>query len=328
MANEFSISDKGEQYSPLQSILYQEDLDILVAGIAGTECVLSGGVVTAQGSPDMTVAVAKAATLSLGVMFATAAGSGIITAADATLSRIDLVVINSAGAIAVRAGTPAAYPLPPVRTAGDVALARVFVQPKTTQIKTENITPLRMVRNRNITIYKTTVVETTNTTAAAIEALNKANSGVTIPSGVFLAGRRLRVRMGGNILQNSGTVAVSLAVRYGGTTMFNDTSAATVADADRRAWFLEFDLMATSNVLQAMVGHLQLQDLQVASTAPATGIGDVFGLAGTTEGPTPMVGSAAVDSDAADRLLSVIWTLGTSSASVELVVGHATVELV
>lgn len=37
-------------------------------------------------------------------------------------------------------------------------------------------------------LHKTTVAEVTNTTAAAIEALDKANAGVTIPAGVFRAG--------------------------------------------------------------------------------------------------------------------------------------------
>lgn len=327
----WTIPDQGEGDSNLQSILFQEYLDVLVAGLAGIDCVLSGLVVT--GGADMTPAVAKGSVLSNRIMYAVAAADVTITAADATNPRIDLIVVTSAGALAVRAGTPGAYvagtsaPKPPARTANDVVIAAVYVPATDTSIETTKCIDMRIFPQFPICIYRTTTAETTNTTAAAIEALNKANNGVTIPSGLFLAGRILRVRLFGNILQNSGTVAILLAIRYGGTTMFSDTSAVTVADADRRPWFVEFHLVAQGNSDQAMIGHVQMTDVQTASTAPGTGIGDAFGIASVGEAPTTIGGSAAVDSDAANRLLSVIWTLGTSSASVELVVEGATVEL-
>jgi hypothetical protein len=322
----WTIPDDGEGDNTLQSLLFQEYLDVLVAGMQGVDCVLSGLAVT--GGADMTPAVAKGAVLSNRVMFAVAAADVTIGTADATNPRLDLIVVNSSGALAVRAGTAAANPKPPARTANDVVIAAVYVPANDTSIETTKCVDMRVFPSSPICIYKTTTAETTNTTAAAIEALNKANSGVTIPSGLFLAGRILRVRLYGNILQNSGVVAIQLAIRYGGTTMFNDTSAATVADADRRPWFIEFDMVAQGNSDQALIGHVQMTDVQTASTAPTTGIGDAFGIASVGEAPTTIGGSAAVDSDAANRLLSVIWTLGTSSASVELVVEGATVELI
>lgn len=321
----FKVPDKGEGDNDIQSIFFQEDIDILVAGLSGVDCVLSGGVIT--GGADMTPAVAKCAVLSNRTMFAVAAADVTIGTADATDPRIDLIVVNSSGALAVRAGTAAAAPKPPVRTANDVVLGMVYVPANDTAIASTQIIDKRVFPNYPIVIYKTTTAETTNTTAAAIEALNKANAGVTIPSGLFLAGRTLRVRLYGNILQNSGVVAIQMAIRYGGTTIFNDTSAATVADTDRRPWWIEFDLVAQGNSDQALIGHVQMTDVQTATTAPTAGIGDAFGIASVGEAPTTIGGSAAVDSDAANRLLSVIWTLGTSSASVELVVEGATVEL-
>lgn len=321
----FTVPDKGEGDNNLQSIWFQEYIDVLVAGIAGIDCVLSGLAVT--GGADMTPAVAKGAVLSNRVMFAVAAADVTISAADGTNPRLDLIVVNSAGALAVRTGTAAANPKPAARSANDVVIGVVYVPAADTAIATTQIIDLRVFPQYPICIYRTTTAEVTNTTAAAIEALNKANSGVTIPSGLFLAGRILRVRLHGNILQNSGVVAIQLAVRYGGSTMFSDTSAATVADADRRPWFIEFNLVAQGNSDQALTGHVQMTDVQTATTAPGTGIGDAFGIASVGEAPTTIGGSAAVDSDAANRLLSVIWTLGTSSASVELVVEGATVEL-
>src|SRR3972149_1851736 len=112
-----TIPDKGEGDNDLQSILFQEYLEVLVAGIDGMNCVLSGLVVT--GGADMTPAVAKGSGPSKGGVFAVAAAGVTIGTADATNPRLDLIVVTSAGALAVRAGTAAASPKPPARTAND-----------------------------------------------------------------------------------------------------------------------------------------------------------------------------------------------------------------
>lgn len=66
---------------------------------------ISGGAVTAQGTPDMTVAVAAAWVIVAGQVAYVAAGNATIAAADATYDRIDLVTADSTGAITVVAGT-------------------------------------------------------------------------------------------------------------------------------------------------------------------------------------------------------------------------------
>jgi hypothetical protein len=320
----FALPDKGSGANDVQSIVFSEYLEALWAGIEGIDCVLVGCAVTAQGSPDMTVAVSKGAVLSNGTMRAVAAGNVTITAADATNPRLDLVVVDSSGTKAARAGTAAANPAPPARTANDVVLAVVYVPANDTTISTNQISDLRVMRTQGpICIYKTTTAETTNTTAAAIEALNKANSGVTIPDGLFLAGRVLRVRMGGNMLLNSGTPTVRVVIAYGGTTMFSDISAASTLDADRNAWFLNFDIVAQGNADQSLNGYLGM-GIIAAKTAPTTGIGDAWS---TAENIGPVSGAAAVDSNAANRLLSVQITFSVSNAANELVVESATVEL-
>lgn len=144
----WTIPDKGEGLSDLQSILFQEYLDVLVAGLGQADFVMSGCAVTAQGSPDMTVAVAAGSVVAAGVVRAVAGANGTITTADATNPRFDLVVINAAGAIAVRAGAPAAAPKPPARTAGDVVLAVVYVPAADTTIASNQITDLRAVAIR------------------------------------------------------------------------------------------------------------------------------------------------------------------------------------
>jgi hypothetical protein len=321
---QWNVPDKGTAQNDIQSILYFEYLRILADGINGTAMVLSGGVCSAQGSPDMTVTISKAATVSGGVLNATAAGNATITTANSTNPRIDLVVITSAGAIAVRAGTAATAPKPPTRTAGDVALCAVFVPANDTTISSAQIVDMRMLRNGGpVTIYKATAAETTNTTSSAIEALNKANAGLTIPSGLFLAGRVLRVRLGGNMLLNSGTPTVRVVVAYGGATMFSDISAASTADADRAAWHLDFNIVAQGNADQSLNGVLAM-GIIAAKTAPTTGIGDAWS---TAYNIAAVSGAAAVDSDAANRKLSVQITFSVSNASNELVVEYATVEI-
>jgi hypothetical protein len=317
----WTIPDKGEGDNDIQSILFQEYLDVLAEGINGKNCVLSGLAVT--GAASMTPSVAKGAVLSNRVMFAVAASTVTIGTADATNPRIDLIVVNSSGTLAVRAGTAAATPKPPARSTDDVVIAAVYVPATDTTIATSQITDMRMMREGGIVIYRTSGNETTNTTAAAIGMLNKVNSGVTIPNGLFSAGKILRVRIGGNLLLNSGTPTVRVAVLYGGTTLFSDISGASTADADRAAFFIEFDLVAVASNDQSLSGVLGM-GIIAAKTAPTTGIGDAWSTAANIG---PISGSSAVDSDAANRLLSVQLTMSVSNAANELIVKTATVEL-
>jgi hypothetical protein len=322
----WTIPDKGEGDNDIQSILFQEDLEVLVAGVSGVDCVLSGLAVT--GGADMTPAVAKGSVLTNRLMKAVAAADVTVTAADGTNPRLDLIVVNSSGALAVRAGTPAAAPKPPARTANDVVIAQVYVPASDTTIATTQTKDRRVTPPFPLCIYRTAAAETTNNTSGVIEILDKTNSGVVIPDGLFVAGRMLRVNIYGNALINSGTPTVTLAILYGGTTMFSDVSAAAVADTDRRAWKLSFDLVAQANNDQAMIGSMLINDFQAAFTGPGTGIGDAWSQnAQFQETQTPIGGSAAVDSDAADRTLSCRWTFSVANANNEVIVEGATVEL-
>ena len=318
----FTIPDKGEGDSNIQSILFQEYLDVLVAGLAGIDCVLSGFAITSNS--NMVPSVAKGAVLSNKIMYAVAASTVTITTADSTNPRIDLIVVTSAGALAVRAGTPAAAPKPPARTANDVVLYSVYVPASDTSIGATQFTDMRVTPSMPQIIYRTTTAEVTNTTASQINALNKTGSGVVIPNGLFLAGRLLRVKLGGNFLWNSGTPTTRLEIIFGGTTMFSSISGTATADADRTAWYLEFVIAAQGNADQALSGLFWSQILG-AKTAPTTGIGPVW--AATALG-SPIGGSSAQDCDAANRTLQVMFTFNVSNSADELVVEYATVELI
>jgi hypothetical protein len=121
----FTIPDKDEGLNNLQSVWFQEYIDILVAGVGSNDAVISGCVVSP--SANMTLAVAAGSVNSAGLLYNVAAANPVIGAAHATYARLDFVVVTSAGAVAVRAGTAALNPKPPAKTAGDVVLAVVYV---------------------------------------------------------------------------------------------------------------------------------------------------------------------------------------------------------
>lgn len=321
----WTVPDKGEGFNDIQSILFQEYLDALVAGIAGTEVVLAGCAVTAQGSPNMTLAVAKGAVLAQGTLRAVTAGNVTIGAADATNPRIDLVVVDSSGVKQVRAGTAAAAPKPPARTAGDVALAAVYVPANDTTIENDKITSMRVVRGGGTGGGGAPLMLAKSTTAATISnaSTEQVVYSLSIPSGLFLAGQIIRVRIGGNYLSNSGTPTWTWRIKYGGTTMFQDVTAATAADVDRGAWYIEFEIAAQANNDQHLSGNVSFQT-PGAKTAPAVGIGD---LAVTTHVNAPIAGAAAVDSDAADRLLEITVQMSVANANVQTVREFVMVEL-
>lgn len=322
----WTIPDKGEGDNDIQSILFQEYLDVLVAGIQGIDCVLSGLVVT--GGADMTPAVAKGAVLSNGAMFAITAADVTIAAADATNPRIDFIVVNSAGALAVRAGTAAAAPKPPARSANDVVIAAVYVPANDTAIATSQITDMRVLRTRGpIAVLRQTTSKNVVNTAASTSIFNTAP---VFASGLFLAGRMIRVRAVGNMVHNTATnVNLQVRVTWDGTIIFQDITVnlGTTAVAQGQPWNLDFIISAQANNNQRMGGTYQ----QVAATvaAPNTGTGDI----GTDEQlSVGVIGSATagitVDSDAANRTLDVLLTMSVANASINWTCQSVLVELI
>lgn len=141
----FDIPDNDVATHADQSRWMSTDIDILVAGLAGVG-VVSGCGVTAQGSPDMTVAIAAGTILiASGGQVAVTSGNGTITAADATNPRIDLVSASDTGTKTVTAGTANATPKPPDLPSGHVGLAMVYVPASDTTIATNQITDKRVV---------------------------------------------------------------------------------------------------------------------------------------------------------------------------------------
>lgn len=129
----FRIPNKADASYARQAGGFSADIDTIAAALAG-DGVLSGLGVAAQGTPDMTVAVA-AGLVRIGGYFAAEAGeNATITTANSTNPRIDLVVIDWNGAISVVAGTAAVYPVPPAVPSNSIVLAQVYVPAAATAI--------------------------------------------------------------------------------------------------------------------------------------------------------------------------------------------------
>ena len=141
----FDLPDNDVAFNTNQSIWMSTDIDILTAGLNGVG-VVTDCAVTAQGSPDMTVAIAAGIVrIASGALVTVTSGNGTITAADGTNPRIDLVSANDTGTKTVTAGTAAANPKAPALPAGNIALAMVYVPANDTTIAANQITDKRVL---------------------------------------------------------------------------------------------------------------------------------------------------------------------------------------
>ena len=104
--------------------------------------VLSGLVVAAQSTPDMTVQVsAGVAYMSNNTRYAPATVASLaVTAADATNPRIGIVYLSSEGVVSYLAGTAAATPAAPATPTGGLLLAEINVAANATTVAAANIT--------------------------------------------------------------------------------------------------------------------------------------------------------------------------------------------
>lgn len=146
------IPNEPDAFHISQSAPDSGDFDVLRDGSKATG-VVSGCAVTAQGSPDMTCAVASGTIAVGGVTASVSSGNVTITTADPDDPRIDLVVASNAGVKSVVAGDPApemvsgSEPGPdyPAIPANSVVLAAVYVPAADTTIASNQITDKRVM---------------------------------------------------------------------------------------------------------------------------------------------------------------------------------------
>lgn len=148
----FTIPNNADAFHTHQAEPDSVDIAILVQALNG-EGVVSGCTVTAQGSPDMTVAVAVGVVRIDNQLVTVTAGNVTVGAADGTNPRIDLITVNNAGTKACTAGTAAASPVFPAVPADSVALAAVYVPASDTTIASNQITDKRAVLHRRLATF-------------------------------------------------------------------------------------------------------------------------------------------------------------------------------
>ena len=115
---------------------------ILVPAFQGTG-IITGCAVTAQGAPNMTVAVAAGQIAVGGTAAVVTGGNVAITAADPTNARFDLICVDNTGAKTAVAGVPAVAPVFP-DPAGKVVIAAVRVPAGVASINAAKIVDKRV----------------------------------------------------------------------------------------------------------------------------------------------------------------------------------------
>lgn len=140
----FTIPNEADAFHSDQSEPDSRDFGGILAVSLGLTGVVSGCEVTAQGTPDMTVAVAAGVAIVAGTSATVSAGNVTITAADATNPRFDLICVASDGTKSAVAGTAAANPVF-ADPAGKAVIAAVYVPANDTTIASNQIVDKRVI---------------------------------------------------------------------------------------------------------------------------------------------------------------------------------------
>lgn len=140
----FTIPNEADAGHADQAELHEFDVQALAAGFNLTG-VLSGCAVTAQGTPDQTVAVAAGVVIIEGKRVAVTAGNVSMAAADATNPRYDLVTVDKSGVKGKVDGTAAANPKKPDYPDDKVVLAEIRRAANDNAIASGEIVPKGLV---------------------------------------------------------------------------------------------------------------------------------------------------------------------------------------
>lgn len=193
------VPNTGTASFPNQARLDSGDFDVIAQGLAG-DGVISGCAVTAQGSPNMTVAVAAGYVRLNGQGVAVAAGNVTVTANSSGQSRIDLVVVNGSGVKSVLAGTAQPLPLWP-SASGYVVLARIEVPSAVSAITSSHITDKRAVLPSSLVVTPEAFGATADVkSVSATITVTAGQNALTVPGAGFTAadvGKRIVVTQAG-----------------------------------------------------------------------------------------------------------------------------------
>lgn len=153
--------------------------------------------------------------------------------------------------------------------------------------------------------------------------------GVTVPANTLGTSHLIRVSIGGTYTNNSGaTTNLRLRIRYGGTTIWDDTVGATTGistSGNNRAWRLDFTFAAAgSTLLQEGYGSF----IMGHAGGTNTGTGDAGQTTGSSNGyEAAMYGGSVVDSTAA-QTFEVRVVHGAANANISISRQYAMTELI
>jgi hypothetical protein len=137
-------------------VLRDNDLNAIIDGIKGNG-VASGCVVSESSTPAMTIEISSGVVRINNSSINVVGVQKVISAADASLSRKDIISVDSDGDVTVTPGTPAlAYPVgdtgpdtsipaPPDIPAGEIILAEIWIGASKTEITDDEITDRRII---------------------------------------------------------------------------------------------------------------------------------------------------------------------------------------
>lgn len=309
----FTIPNEADAGVADQAEIDKVDIDMLVAGVAGTG-VVSGCAVSAQGVPDMTVAVASGVVQVNGSTVNVTAGNVTVTAAHATLSRFDLIVANSSGVKSCVAGTANANAVFPAIPSLSAVLAAVYVPAADTAIGANQIVDKRVTPNPSVSIvpgYGTNVRNPTATTVAVdsifrTKTINQyyfSNYGVTSAAQVLVQDRLyfMPVLLPPGTIDRIGvdcvTGVASLVCRLGIYDSVADFPNALIAEATTTG------SLATSATVV---------NLTIAATIPTLAI---YWLAVVCQGAVPVAGSVRCNTSGNPQTPTPIGTTAPTSVS-------------
>lgn len=223
----FTIPNNGGSFDDDLCVWMAADIDALVRAVAG-DGVLSGCAVTAQGSPDMTVAVAAGIVQISGAAIAVAGANGTIGTADGTNPRLDVVSINASGTIVVTAGTPAAEPTAPSIPSTSAILALVRIPASDTTISSTQIV------DKRVFVKATPPIQETTLTHAQIAGLGTTGVAVVTAAGAGLINLPVSVHMASDFSAGAYNNP-SIRLRFAGdTTDLVPASSNTLNSASKR----------------------------------------------------------------------------------------------
>lgn len=152
----YSVASVGDQAEP-------DSVDFQILGNTTTK-VINGGEVTAEATNSQNVVVASFVVFTNSAYYVASSPTTISVGVGSANPRFDLIVVDSAGVVSVRTGTPsAANPTFPSLTANDVVLAAVYRSGSSGDtVSTADITDKRVFSSSNTTWLKTTAPSGSN----------------------------------------------------------------------------------------------------------------------------------------------------------------------